>query len=157
MMYFEDLLNQLSDTYEGVPVYSVESREMTTHETVIVYFFDEQEALRYAEQLWAPLSEDEREYREISVHRGEVQYLEQSQTYRFLVVQKLFKAYKKIYVTQEFASAFRAKRKEYYLSEGFSDEEAANQAKKDFYAQYAVQPVIKFGMFAGYRYAPELS
>ena len=156
MMNFEELLTALGDTYEDATVYSVEDREMTTHETAIVYFFDEKEALGYAEKLWAPLTADDREYREISVHRGEVQYLEQNQTYRFLVHNKLFKAYKKIYVTQEFANAFRAQRKAQYLAQDMNDEEAAAQAKKDFNAEYAIQPVIKFGMFAGYSYAPEL-
>jgi len=157
MMNFEELLTALGDAYDGATVYSVEDREMTTHETVIVYFFDEKEALHYAEQLWAPLDEDTREYREISVHRGEVQYLEQNQTYRFLVHSKLFKAYKKIYVTQEFANTFRTERKANYLAEGMSDEDASAQAKRDFNAEYAIQPVIKFGMFAGYSYAPEIN
>ena len=157
MMNFEELLAKLGDNYEGVTVYSVEDREMTTHETAIVYFFDEAEALRYAENLWAPLTQDERDYKEISVHRGEVQYLEQNKTYRFLVLQKLFKAYKKIYVTQDFATAYRALRKEYHISAGLSEEDALAEAKKEFNAEYAVQPVIKFGMFAGYNYAPNLN
>ena len=157
MMNFEELLAKLGDNYEGVTVYSVEDREMTTHETAIVYFFDEAEAMRYAESLWAPLTQDERDYKEISVHRGEVQYLEQSQTYRFLVLQKLFKAYKKIYVTQEFATSYRALRKEYHIVAGLSEEDALAEAKKEFNAEYAVQPVIKFGMFAGYNYAPNLN
>ncbi len=153
---FEELLARLGENYEGVTVYSVEDREMTTHETAIVYYFDENEALTYAEQLWAPLSQDERDYKEVSVHRGEVQYLEQSATYRFLVLHKLFKAYKKIYVCQEFASQYRETRKAYHLEAGLSEEEAAAWAKKDFNELYAVQPVIKFGMFAGYAYAPKL-
>ena len=156
MMNFEELLAKLGEQYEGVTVYSVEDREMTTHETAIVYYFDEAEAIRYAEQLWEPLSQDERDYKEISVHRGEVQYMEQNQSYRFLVLQKLFKAYKKIYVTQEFATAYRALRKEYHIAQGLSEEDALAEAKKDFNAAYAIQPVIKFGMFAGYNYAPEL-
>lgn len=155
MMNFEELLAALGNSYEGVTVYSVEDREMTTHETEIRYFFDEAPAIQYAEQLWEPLDEEAREYREISVHRGEVQFLEQSQTYRFLVLQKLFKAYKKIYVTQAFADSFRAKRKEHYLAQGITPEDAAAKAKKDFSAEYAVQPVIKFGMFAGYQYEPK--
>mgnify|MGYP006967237418 FL=1 len=157
MMNFEELLAKLGDAYEGVTVYSVEDREMTTHETAIVYYFDENEALRYAESLWAPLSQDERDYKEISVHRGEIQYLEQNQTYRFLVLQKLFKAYKKIYVTQEFATAYRALRKDYHMAQGLSEDDAQAEAKKDFNAEYAIQPVIKFGMFAGYNYAPKLN
>ena len=156
MMNFEELLAKLGDAYEGVTVYSVEDREMTTHETAIVYYFDENEALRYAESLWAPLTQDERDYKEISVHRGEIQYLEQNQTYRFLVLQKLFKAYKKIYVTQEFATAYRALRKDYHMAQGLSEDDALAEAKKEFNAEYAIQPVIKFGMFAGYNYAPEL-
>ena len=157
MMNFEELLAKLGDAYEGVTVYSVEDREMTTHETAIVYYFDENEALRYAESLWAPLTQDERDYKEISVHRGEIQYLEQNQTYRFLVLQKLFKAYKKIYVTQEFATEFRALRKDYHMAQGLSEDNALAEAKKDFNAEYAIQPVIKFGMFAGYNYAPKLN
>ena len=39
MMNFEELLTALGDTYENTTVYSVEDREMTTHETAIVYFF----------------------------------------------------------------------------------------------------------------------
>ncbi len=156
MMRFDELLHTLGENYENIAVYSVEDREMTTHETAIMYFLKENEALRYAETLWEPLSDEDREYREISVHRGEVQYLEQNQTYRFLVHNKLFKAYKKIYVTQEFANAFRAKRKEQYMAEGMSDDDAAAQSKKDFNAQYAIQPVVKFGMFSGYNYAPKL-
>lgn len=157
MMNFEELLSTLGTSYEDVTVYSVEDREMTTHETAIMYFFEESDALRYAEALWAPLSEDDREYREISVHRGEVQYLEQNQSYRFLVHNKLFKAYKKIYVTQEFSNAFRAKHRAQYMAEGMSDEDATAQAKKDFLTKYTIQPVVKFGMFAGYSYAPELN
>ena len=157
MMNFEELLAKLGDACEGVTVYSVEDREMTTHETAIVYYFEENEALRYAESLWAPLSQDERDYKEISVHRGEIQYLEQNHTYRFLVLQKLFKAYKKIYVTQDFATEFRALRKDYHIAQGLSEEDAQAEAKKDFNAEYAIQPVIKFGMFAGYNYAPKLN
>ncbi len=156
MMNFEELLAKLGDTYEGVTVYSVEDREMTTHETAIVYFFDDTEALRYAESLWAPLTQDQRDYKEISVHRGEIQYLEQCQSYRFLVLQKLYKAYKKVYVTQDFATAYRALRKDYHLAQGLSEDDALTEAKKDFNAEYAIQPVIKFGMFAGYNYAPKL-
>ena len=155
-MIFENLLEYLGNAYEGVTVYSVEAREMTTHETSIVYYLEENEAIAYAEQLWAPLTQDERDYKEISVHRGEVQFLEQSNTYRFLVLQKLFKAYKKIYVCQEFAQQYREARKAYYLEIGLSEETAAAQAKKDFNEQYAVQPVVKFGMFADYSYSPIL-
>ena len=156
MMNFEELLAKLGDTYEGVTVYSVEDREMTTHETAIVYFFDDTEALRYAESLWAPLTQDQRDYKEISVHRGEIQYLEQCQSYRFLVLQKLYKAYKKVYVTQDFATAYRTLRKDYHMVQGLSEDDALTEAKKDFNAEYAIQPVIKFGMFAGYNYAPKL-
>ena len=157
MMNFEELLAKLGDAYDGTVVYSVENREMMTHETEIVYYFDEAEALRYAENLWAPLTQEERDYREISVHRGEVQYLEQSQSYRFLVLQKLYKAYKKVYVTQDFATAYRSLRKDYHMAQGLSEEDAQAEAKKDFNAEYAIQPVIKFGMFAGYNYAPKLN
>ena len=154
MMNFEQLLEALGPSYEGVTVYSVENRAMTTHETDIVYFFEKTPAIAHAEAIWAPLSADDRDYTEISVHRGEVQYIEQTDTYRFIVLQKLFKAYKKIYVTQEFAAQYRQQQKELHMAEGLSEEDALEQAKKDFHAEYAIQPVIKFGMFAGYDYAP---
>ncbi|MBQ2860138.1 MAG: hypothetical protein IJE80_03140, partial [Peptococcaceae bacterium] len=60
MMNFDELLAVLGTAYENVTVYSVEDREMTTHETAIVYFFEEDKALQYAESIWAPLSADER-------------------------------------------------------------------------------------------------
>ena len=156
MMDFDTLLQYLGDNYEGTTVFSVEVREMTTHETTIMYFMEEQDALRYAEQLWQPLTQDERDYREISVHRGEIQYQELSNTYRFLVLQKLFKAYKKLYVCQDFSDQFKANRKAELITTGFTEEDAAIQARKEFNEQYAIQPVIKFGMFAGYSYAPKM-
>lgn len=155
-MNFEALLAELGSFWNETTVYSVEMREMTTHETNMAYYLHESDALRDAEALWASFSQEERDYREISVHRGEIEYLEQSKTYRFLVLQKLFKAYKKIYVTQEFASTYRATRTELHKAEGLSENDAALLAKKEFQQQYIVQPEVKFGMFAGYHYAPEL-
>ena len=52
------------------------------------------------------------------------------------------------------AKAFKEKQKAQHLAEGMSEKEAIAQAKKDFSAHYATQPVIKFGMFAGFDYAP---
>lgn len=155
-MRFEELLAVLGNDWEAITVYSVENRAMTTHETSMVYYLEEAEALHHAEALWASFTEDEREYQEVSVHRGEIQYLEQSQTHRFLVLKKLFKAYKKVYVTQEFASAYRAMRTKIHQAEGLSESDASALAKKDFQQLYLVQPEIKFGMFAGYNYTPKI-
>lgn len=156
MMSFETLLSTLGSAWENVPVYSVEIREMTTHETGMAYYLNEADALQHAETVWDSFSQEERDYKEVSVHRGEIEYLEQSQTYRFLVLQKLFKAYKKIYVTQEFATAYRAMRAALHQTEGLPESDASALAKKEFQQQYVVQPEIKFGMFAGYHYAPKL-
>ncbi|MBE6112820.1 MAG: hypothetical protein E7195_07410 [Peptococcaceae bacterium] len=153
-MDFESVLAMLGDNYAGVQLYTVENRDMTDHETTIVYYQNKEEAIADAEKLWASFSEDDREYKEISVHRGEIEYKEQSGSYRFLVQQKLYKAYKKVYVCEDFAKAFKEKQKAQHLAEGMSEKEAIAQAKKDFSAHYATQPVIKFGMFAGFDYAP---
>ena len=104
--------------------------------------------------IYQGISADDRDYREISVHRGEIEHNAQFDRYRFIVLQKLYKAYKKIYVTEAFARQFRQQRKETHLAAGMSEDEASAQAKQDFNAQYAVQPEVKFGMFAGYDYAP---
>lgn len=153
-MNFEELLAHLGENYAGVELYSVEDRDMTDHETTIQYFMKKEEAIARAEQIWDGISADDRDYREISVHRGEIEHNAQFDRYRFIVLQKLYKAYKKIYVTEAFARQFRQQRKETHLAAGMSEDEAIAQAKQDFNAQYAVQPEVKFGMFAGYDYAP---
>ncbi len=155
-MDFEQVLAQLGDQYAGVTVYSVEDRDMTDHETALQYYLQREEAIARAEQIWAGISLEDRDYRDISVHRGEIEYNPQFDRYRFIVLQKLYKAYKKIYVCEEFAKQYRQQRQAVHLAAGMSDEDAAAQAKKDFNQLYAVQPVVKFGMFAGYDYAPQL-
>ena len=154
-MDFETLLTLLGENYAGVNVYSVENRDMTNHETEMTYYQQREDAIAVAEKLWDSFSADDREYREISVHRGEIEYKEQSGSYRFLVLQKLYKAYKKVYVCEAFANAYRQQWKEFHLAAGMNEADATAQAKKDFNEKYAVQPVIKFGMFAGYDYAPK--
>ena len=146
-MNFEELLSYLGEQWADRPLYSVEDRDMTNHETTILYFMEKDEAITYAEQLWAQISADDRDYRDISVHRGEIEYMAQFDRYRFLVLQKVFKA---------FAKQFRQLQKEKHLAAGMSEEDALAQAKKEFNALYAVQPVVKFGMFAGFDYAPSL-
>lgn len=155
-MNFEELLAYLGTNYADVTLYSVEDRDMTDHETTITYYLKKEDAIAQAEQIWASISADDRDYREISVHRGEIEYLPQFERYRFVVLQKLYKAYKKIYVTEAFAKQYRQQKKEHYLSAGMDDADAAAKAKQDFQAQYAVQPEVKFGMFAGFDYAPQL-
>ncbi|MBQ2014107.1 MAG: hypothetical protein II218_07660 [Peptococcaceae bacterium] len=154
-MDFESVLAMLGDNYKGVELFTVENRDMTDHETTIVYYQNKEDAIRDAEALWETFNEDDREYREISVHRGEIEYKEQSGSYRFLVLQKLYKAHKKVYVCEEFSKAFKEKQKAQHLADGMSEKDALAQSKKDFSAKYATQPVIKFGMFAGYDYAPK--
>lgn len=155
IMDFETLLARLGDQYADVELYSVEDRDMTDHETTIQYYFQKEDAIARAEQIWDGISADDRDYREISVHRGQIEYNLQFDRYRFIVLQKLYKAYKKIYVCESFAKQYRQERKEIHLVAGMSEEDAAAQAKKDFNEIYAVQPVVQFGMFAGYDYAPE--
>lgn len=154
-MDFEALLEMLGENYAGVTLYSVEERDMTDHETAILYYQEKADAIAKAEEIWDNVSADDRDYREISVHRGEIEYKEQSGSYRFVVLQKLYKAHKKVYVCEDFANAYRQQLKENHLAAGMSEADAAAQAKKEFNERYAVQPVIKFGMFAGYDYAPK--
>lgn len=154
-MTFEELLAQLGEQYADVTLYSVEDRDMTNHETTIVYFMEKDEAIACAEHIWAGISTEDRDYREISVHRGEIEYMAQFDRYRFVVLQKLYKAYKKIYVCEAFAKQFRQQQTAAYLAQGMHETDAAAQAKKDFNERYAVQPTIQFGMFAGYDYAPK--
>ena len=154
-MDFEALLAMLGDHYTGVTLYSVEDRDMTDHETAILYYQEKADAIAKAEEIWDNVSSDDRDYREISVHRGEIEYKEQSGSYRFVVLQKLYKAHKKVYVCEDFANACRQQLKEKHLAAGMCEADAAAQAKKEFNERYAVQPVVKFGMFAGYDYAPK--
>lgn len=155
-MDFEQVLAYLGEHYAGVTLYSVENRDMTDHETTLQYYLQKEEAIARAEQIWEETGADDRDYREISVHRGEIEYNPQFDRYRFIVLQKLYKAYKKIYVCEEFAKQFRQQRKACHMAAGLSEEEAIAQAKKEFNQRYAVQPTVKFGMFAGYDYAPEM-
>lgn len=113
-MNFEELLAHLGEQYAGVELYSVEDRDMTDHETTIQYFMKKEEAIAHAEQIWGGISADDRDYREISVHRGEIEYMTQFDRYRFIVLQKLYKAYKKIYVTEAFAQQFRQQQKKLF-------------------------------------------
>ena len=76
-MNFEELLSYLGEQWADRPLYSVEDRDMTNHETTILYFMEKDEAIAYAEQLWAQISADDRDYRDISVHRGEIEYMAQ--------------------------------------------------------------------------------
>lgn len=155
-MDFEQLLAYLGENYAGVTLYSVEDRDMTDHETTLQYYLQKEEALARAEQIWDGIHPEDRDYRDVSVHRGEIEYNPQFQRYRFIVLQKLYKAHKKIYVCENFAKQYRQQRKDFHLAAGLSEEDAAAQAKKDFNQLYAVQPVVQFGMFAGYDYAPKL-
>lgn len=155
-MNFEELLAQLGTQYEDVILYSVEDRDMTNHETAIQYYLEKDEAIACAESIWATLNREDRDYREVSVHRGQIEYNPQFDRYRFVVLQKHYKAYKKIYVCEDFAKAYRAQRQAFHMAAGMSEEDAIKEAKKDFNAIYTLQPVVKFGMFAGYDYAPTL-
>ena len=64
------------------------------------------------------------------------------------------KAYKKIYVSSAYADQWIAHRKEQLLAEGHAETDTAKEAKKELLQQYAIQPVVAYGMFAGYDYAP---
>ena len=90
-MNFEELLSYLGEQWADRPLYSVEDRDMTNHETTILYFMEKDEAIAYAEQLWAQISADDRDYRDISVHRGEIEYMAQFDRSRFLVFQSIQK------------------------------------------------------------------
>ena len=52
-MNFDELLAQLGDQWQGIKLYSVENREMMTHETVITYFFNLDDAIQEAEHQWS--------------------------------------------------------------------------------------------------------
>ena len=154
-MNFEELLAKLGTQYEDVVLYSVEDRDMTNHETAIQYYLEKDEAIAYAESIWATLNQEDRDYRELSVHRGQIEYNPQFDRYRFVVLQKHYKAYEKIDVCEDFAKAYRTQRQAFHMAAGMSEEDAIKEAKKDFNAIYAVQPVVRFGMFTGYDYAPK--
>ena len=154
-MEFEEILAELGENFAGVPLYSVENRDMTDHETEISFFYSREEAIVLAEKIWSEFDGDDRDYHDVSVHKGEIEYYPQFDRYRFIVLQKLYKAYKKIYVCESFAEAFRRKKADAYAAQGMSAEDAAAQAKKDFQELYAVQPANAVGMFVGYDYAPE--
>ena len=87
-MNFEELLAQLGTQYEDVILYSVEDRDMTNHETAIQYYLEKDEAIACAESIWATLNREDRDYREVSVHRGQIEYNPQFDRYRFVVLQK---------------------------------------------------------------------
>lgn len=153
-MEFEEILADLGENFAGVAVYSVENRDMTDHETEISFFYTREEAIALAEQIWSELDDDDRDYRDVSVHKGEIEYYPQFDRYRFIVLRKLYKAYKKIYVCEAFAADYKQKKAAAYQADGMTAEEAAAQAKKDFQERYAVQPADAVGMFVGYDYAP---
>ena len=149
-MKFPELLNRIHDlSLERPEIYSVENRNMLNHETEVEYYLEREVALRQAEQVWSTVPEDEKDCYEVSVHLGEL-----DETPRFIVLKKLFKAYKKIYVSAAYADQWIAERKLALLAAGETETEAAKQAKKQLLQQYAIQPVVAYGMFAGYDYAP---
>lgn len=155
-MDFAELIAHLGEAGQERAVYSVEDRNMLDHETEKQYFLNEQEAIAVAEALWLSFDELTRGEREISVHRGNITYEANLNQPRFIVHQKLFKAYKKVYVAQSFAKAYLSQRKAFYMeAQGLDEQEATMQARKEFMACYDIQPVVAYGMFAGYDYRPE--
>ena len=149
-MNFPELLNRINDlSLEQPEIYSVENRNMLNHETEVEYYLERDTALRQAEQVWSTVPEDEKDCYEVSVHLGEL-----DETPRFIVLKKLFKAYKKIYVSTAYADQWLANKKAELTAQGQSEEDAAKTAKKELLQQYAIQPVVAYGMFAGYDYAP---
>lgn len=155
-MNFEELLALTAgQPLESFTIYSVEKRSMLNHDTDIEYYQDRATALRRAEAIWTELTPEDQNYHEISVHLGELELQPGMEQPHFLVHKKLFKAYKKIYVTVDFANSFIDQQKAKLLTEQLLDEETAVQeAKNLFNAQYAIQPQIAYGMFAGYDYTP---
>ena len=153
-MEFAQLIDYLGPENQDTPIYSVEDRNMLDHETEKRYFFTEQEAIHAAEVLWQQYDQSLRDDHEVSVHRGA---LEQAGGQpRFIVHQKLFKAYKKVYVSQQQAKAYLNSRKAHYQqSQAIDDQEAAALARQDLARQYAIQPKADYGMFAGYSYGPQ--
>ena len=151
-MKFPQLLAQLGEAIAGEQVYSVENRNMLNHETETEYFLERSQAIALAEQLWSQIAEEDKDIYEISVHLGTLNYRTGDNKPNFTVHQKLFKAYKKIYVSQDFYKQFIQQRLNQY---GHLDEEAAKkQARADFSMRYELQPKVAYGMFAGYDYAP---
>ena len=59
-MDFESVLAMLGDNYKGVELFTVENRDMTDHETTIVYYQNKEDAIRDAEALWETFNEDYR-------------------------------------------------------------------------------------------------
>ena len=150
-MDFETLLARLAGQEQAV--YSVEIRNMLDHETEIAYYLTAEEAIAAAEEAWRQMDQTLREDREISVHQGTIE--EQEGRSRFIVHQKLFKAYKKLYVAEEYARYYLKQRKAYHLANGAADEQAASAAaKRDFSQHFAMQNKVSYGMFAGYSYGP---
>ena len=50
-MDFETVLSMLGENYAGVQLYTVENRDMTDHETTIVYYQNKEDAIADAEKL----------------------------------------------------------------------------------------------------------
>lgn len=149
-MKFSELLTHIQkENLDKPDIYAVENRNMLNHETEVEYYLERTTALRQAEQVWSTIAEDEKDCYEVSVHLGEL-----DETPRFIVLQKLFKAYKKIYVSTPYADQWIAQKKAELIAAGQAEEEAAKLAKKQLLQQYAIQPVVAYGMFAGYDYAP---
>lgn len=156
-MKFDVLLAKLQDRYPDTIVYSVENRNMLNHETAIEYFLNEYEAIALAETLWNQVADDEKDCYEISVHLGEMEPVMHTEKLHFVVHKKLFKAYKKIHVTEEFFQRFIQKYStDCQRQSGVGESEAIRQAKTEFQAKYLVQKPVAYGMFAGYNYAPAL-
>lgn len=152
-MDFETLLTQLSGQDQAV--YSVEIRNMLDHETEIAYYLTAEEAIAVAEEAWRQIDQTLREDREISVHQGTIERQEGQARPRFIVHQKLFKAYKKLYVAEDYARDYLKQRKAYHLVNGAADDQAAAAAaKRDFSQRFALQSKVLYGMFAGYSYGP---
>lgn len=156
-MDFAEMLAYFGDTAADQVVYSVEIRNMLDHETDIRYYLAAKEAIAAAEEAWLQMDETLRNDREISVHKGFLEQKEEQERPRFVVQQKLFKAYKKLYVAEDYAKAYLAKRKADYLAKGAAsdDKTAVSMAKADFQARFAIQNKVACGMFADYNYGPD--
>lgn len=154
-MNFEELIAFLGDDYKNAEIFSCEDRDMTDHETEIKYFMNLDEAIELACKMWDETSADDKDYRDISVHRGYLEYYPKCEKFRFIVLQKMYKSYKKTYVCKAFADKYRQAHKEAHMAEGMTEEEAAKQARKDFKAIYCEQEILDFGMFEGYDYEPK--
>ncbi len=154
-MKFNELLVCLGERLSEEDIYSIEVRNMLTHETEMDYLLSQTEALAKAEESWKALTKPARADWEISVHLG---HLEQksSGNVRFVVHQKLFRAYKKVLVAESFAHRFLKERTAFHQIENdLSQEEAASLARKEFGEIYELQPKTAYGMFAGFTYEPK--